>query len=100
MLLYHVVPGATDDLQAGAQVRRCRADHGVRRHVTVETKWNFVKLVDADANDANPCVVQPNINKGNLQIAHGISAVLRPLDIYGRRARAGTPSRRGREPPR
>ena len=41
----------------------------------------FVRLVDADPDDRNPLVVQPNINKGNKQIAHGINRVLRPLDL-------------------
>ena len=41
----------------------------------------FISLVDADPTDRNPYVVRPNLNKGNAQIAHGISEVLRPLDL-------------------
>jgi len=42
-----------------------------------------VSLVDADPNDANPFLVRSklDINKGNRQIAHGISLVLRPADL-------------------
>ena len=40
-------------------------------------------LRDADRNDVNPLLVrsQLDINAGNAQIAHGISFVLRPLDL-------------------
>ena len=40
-----------------------------------------MQLVDADRNDRNPFVVQPNVNKGNRQIAHGIDRVLRPVNL-------------------
>jgi hypothetical protein len=40
-----------------------------------------VQLRDADRDDRNPYVVQPNLNKGNRQIAHGINRVLRPTDL-------------------
>ena len=39
--------------------------------------------MDQDTNDTNP-YLNPfalNINQGNTQIAHGITAVLRPLDL-------------------
>jgi hypothetical protein len=42
---------------------------------------SLLKLVDPDPDDANPSVVRPNINKGNQQIAHGISQVLRPVHL-------------------
>ena len=42
---------------------------------------HFVQLVDADPDDRNPWVVAPDLNRGNRQIAHGISRVLRPLDL-------------------
>jgi hypothetical protein len=40
-----------------------------------------VALVDLDPDARNALVVQPDINRGNLQIAHGISPVLRPVDL-------------------
>jgi hypothetical protein len=48
----------------------------------VKVKYRFlVSLRDADPDASNPYVVQPNINKGNKQIAHGINRVLRPVDL-------------------
>ena len=42
-----------------------------------------IRLVDHDRNDRNP-LVDPralDINRGNAQIAHGITFVLRPADL-------------------
>ena len=41
----------------------------------------FISLKDKDPNAADAYVVAPNLNKGNRQIAHGVSQVLRPLDL-------------------
>ena len=86
VLLYHVVPGATltstDALNADNAA--LTTAQGGTVTVDVVAKWlGLVKLVDQDTNDANP-YLNPfalNINKGNKQIAHGITAVLRPLDL-------------------
>ena len=83
VLLYHVVPGATitrkDALEAdGASLQTALAGASI----TVDVKWrHFVVLVDNDPNDRNPMVKKFDINRGNLQIAHGITAVLRPADL-------------------
>jgi len=86
VLLYHVVPGATiaskDAVNAdGAQLTTAQ---GGTITVDVILKWlGLVKLVDQDPTDANP-YLNPfalDINKGNKQIAHGITAVLRPVDL-------------------
>ena len=86
VLLYHVVPGATiaskDAVNAdGAQLTTAQ---GGTITVDVIVKWlGLVKLVDQDPTDANP-YLNPfalDINKGNKQIAHGITAVLRPVDL-------------------
>ena len=86
VLLYHVVPGATiaskDAVNAdGAQLTTAQ---GGTITVDVIVKWLvLVKLVDQDPTDANP-YLNPfalDINKGNKQIAHGITAVLRPVDL-------------------
>jgi Fasciclin domain len=86
VLLYHVVPGATitssDALNAdGAALATAQ---GGTVKVDVVVKWlGVVKLIDQDPTDANP-YLNPfalNINKGNKQIAHGITAVLRPVDL-------------------
>lgn len=82
VLLYHVVPGAT------VTYRQARAANGATlttalsgSTVRVKVVRCRVTLVDADPNDANPVVVRPNLNQGNLQIAHGINRVLRPVDL-------------------
>ena len=86
VLLYHVVPGATiasaDAVKAdGAALTTAQ---GGTITVDVLVAWlGVVRLVDQDPSDANP-YLNPfalNINKGNKQIAHGITAVLRPVDL-------------------
>jgi uncharacterized surface protein with fasciclin (FAS1) repeats len=83
VLLYHVVPGATltyrQALKAnGARLTTALADSTVRVKVRYRI---FIQLVDADRDDRNAYVVQPNLNKGNRQIAHGIDRVLRPVNL-------------------
>jgi len=85
VLLYHVVPGAVITSKAA------RHSDGAKLTTALEdgTVWVNVRrdgrvfLVDADTNDANPRLIRKlkNLNKGNRQIAHGISQVLRPLDL-------------------
>lgn len=86
VLLYHVVPGATiassDAVKAdGAALTTAQ---GGKITVDVVVGWlGVVRLIDQDPSDANP-YLNPfalNINKGNKQIAHGITAVLRPIDL-------------------
>lgn len=83
VLLYHVVPGATitygQALRSnGAVLKTALAGSTVKVKVVY---CFFVQLKDADKSDRNPYVVQANLNKGNVQIAHGINRVLRPLDL-------------------
>jgi uncharacterized surface protein with fasciclin (FAS1) repeats len=83
VLLYHVVPGATVTYQQalrsdGAVLATALSGSTVKVRVV---RCYFVKLVDADPNDANPYVVKADLNKGNRQIAHGINRVLRPVDL-------------------
>ncbi len=83
VLLYHVVPGATITRKAalkadGASLQTALAGASI----TVDVKWRcFVVLVDNDPNDRNPMVKKFDINRGNLQIAHGITEVLRPANL-------------------
>ena len=87
VLLYHVVPGATirakDAVKAdGASL--ATALPGASITVDVKSKWlPLIVLKDLDRNDANPWVNPRaiDINKGNKQIAHGITLVLRPLNL-------------------
>jgi uncharacterized surface protein with fasciclin (FAS1) repeats len=83
VLLYHVVPGATITYRQalrsdGATLGTALAGSTIRVDVV---RGHRVKLVDADRNDANPYVVRRNLNRGNVQIAHGISQVLRPVNL-------------------
>lgn len=84
VLLYHVVPGATigyRKAQAANGAELATALDGAELRVRV--RHGHVFLVDADRNDPN-ARVQPwlrNINQGNRQIIHGVSQVLRPIDL-------------------
>jgi uncharacterized surface protein with fasciclin (FAS1) repeats len=87
VLLYHVVPGQTITYRAalksdGAELVTALTD----AKVTVDVRRNaeghkLVRLLDLDPDSWNPKIVQPNINKGNRQIAHGINRVLRPVNL-------------------
>jgi uncharacterized surface protein with fasciclin (FAS1) repeats len=83
VLLYHVVPGATITYAAalkanGAVLQTALPEATIKVRVR---GYFFVELRDKDKNDRNPFVVQPNINKGNRQIGHGIDRVLRPVNL-------------------
>ena len=83
VLLYHVVPGATVTYRQalksnGAVLSTALAGSTIK----VKVIWPiFVSLKDNDPDAANPYVVKANINKVNMQIAHGINRVLRPVDL-------------------
>lgn len=83
VLLYHVVPGATVTYRQalGADGAKLTTAQGGKIRVVV--RGHVVRLADRDFNDLNPRVIRAlkNINKGNPQIAHGISLVLRPVDL-------------------
>ena len=86
VLLYHVIPGATITSKDAVNADGAKLTTALGPTITVDVvvKWlSIVKLVDQDTNDANP-YLNPfalNINQGNKQIAHGITAVLRPIDL-------------------
>jgi uncharacterized surface protein with fasciclin (FAS1) repeats len=82
VLLYHVVAGVTITKRQALRsdgAKLTTAQGGVVR-VDV-TRRHRIVLIDADRDDADPVVVAPDINRGNRQIAHGISRVLRPVDL-------------------
>lgn len=82
VLLYHVVPGATVSYRTALRSDGAALTTAGGGVVTVDVRYRWwVTLVDADTDDANPVVVQADINKGNRQIAHGISRVLRPVNL-------------------
>ena len=84
VLLYHVVPGATIRY---AQARR--SDGAALTTATGQTlrvnvrKGGRIALQDKDPNDANAVILRSgkNINKGNRQIGHAVSRVLRPANL-------------------
>jgi uncharacterized surface protein with fasciclin (FAS1) repeats len=83
VLLYHVVPGATVTYRQALKANGAALPTALEgSSVRVKVRYRvLVELVDADRNDRNPYVVQPNLNKGNRQIAHGIDRVLRPVNL-------------------
>jgi hypothetical protein len=87
VLLYHVVPGATIGFRAAVQsdgATLTTALEGATTEVNVfkgSYGYNRVALLDNDPDARNGVVVLANINRGNLQIAHGVNRVLRPIDL-------------------
>ncbi len=83
ILLYHVVPGATITLAQARQSDNAVLTTAGGGTIKVNVVGKQVRLRDADTNDRNPRVKpsKANLNEGNLQIAHGIDRVLRPLDL-------------------
>ena len=87
VLLYHVVPGATitsrQALRSNGAVLQTALPGGTITVKVQSRRFMIVSLIDADPNDANARLVRSklDINKGNRQIAHGISLVLRPADL-------------------
>jgi len=87
VLLYHVVPGgpimAKDALMAdGAKLATGLPGASIKVDVRGKNVPTIV-LIDLDRNDYNPRVNpwQTDINDGNKQIAHGITRVLRPINL-------------------
>lgn len=109
VLLYHVVPGVTIDSRTAFQsdgavlptalegstitVDVVRGwcwkkhhgwkKHGWTKHEGGKHAWKVIRLRDGDPDDIDPFVnpAALDINEGNLQIAHGIFLVLRPIDL-------------------
>ena len=81
VLLYHVVPGATITYKQALRANGTDLTMASGGTVKVKVRYVFIKLVDADPDDANPYVIKRDINKGNKQIAHGIDRVLRPINL-------------------
>ena len=85
VLQYHVVPGAPilsqDALKANG-ARLSTALEGKNIRVRVNESKPSITLVDAATKLPNPKVIlsQVDINKGNKQVAHGIDAVLLPMN--------------------
>jgi uncharacterized surface protein with fasciclin (FAS1) repeats len=84
VLLYHVVPGATITARQALKANGAKLTTAQGGTITVKVPLfplPLVVLKDNDPDDKDPFVVQFDINKGNKQIAHGISYVLRPVNL-------------------
>lgn len=89
VLLYHVVPGGPIDSATalgadGAHLATADGGNTFKVNVITRPKGSFgIKLVDNDPDLRNPWVIktQLDINAGNMQLAHGISRVLIPVDL-------------------
>ena len=86
VLLYHVVPGATIDSAtavASDGAVLTTAQGGTFTVDVLSKRGAVVRLVDGDPTDRDPLLDRRrlDLNTGNVQIAHGIRFVLRPLDL-------------------
>lgn len=84
VLLYHVVPGATITAKQALKANGAKLTTAQGGTITVKVPLfplPLVVLKDNDPDDKDPFVVKFDINKGNKQIAHGISYVLRPVNL-------------------
>jgi len=86
VLLYHVVPGATITAKQALSSDGAKLTTAQGGAITVDVlapTSGKIRLQDLDPDDVDPFTVPRllNINKGNKQIAHGISYVLRPADL-------------------
>ena len=84
VLLYHVVPGVTIDAAAalksnGAVLSTALSGQTIKVDV-LSARLKLVRLVDGNRKALDPFLVASklDLNKGNVQIAHGISLVLQP----------------------
>ncbi|MCI1262438.1 MAG: fasciclin domain-containing protein [Tetrasphaera jenkinsii] len=86
VLLYHVIPGATitSDMAVKSNNATLTTALGAMLNVTVYNRAvPIIELRDKDPNAVNAFVnpYKLDINRGNKQVAHGITAVLRPMDL-------------------
>jgi uncharacterized surface protein with fasciclin (FAS1) repeats len=86
VLLYHVVPGATINSKKALASDGGDLTTAQGGKVTVDVQnpnAGVIRLQDVDPDDVDPFTVPRllDINKGNKQIAHGISYVLRPANL-------------------
>lgn len=86
VLLYHVVVGKTilaKQVLASDGAALTTAQGGAITVDVLTPTSGKIRLQDLDPNDVDPFTIPSklNINKGNKQVAHGISYVLRPADL-------------------
>ena len=78
VLLYHVVPGLRINSNTAAASDDAVLPTALGQTIKVNVNDNGIFLRDKATTLINPRVQIVNINKGNLQIAHGIGRVLIP----------------------
>jgi hypothetical protein len=86
VLLYHIVPTSISYKQAlkadGAVLDTLLEGADVTVDVTGRKWWRKVRLIDLDTNDRDAVVVRGNVGGAAAHgYAHGISQVLRPIDL-------------------
>ena len=84
VVLYHVVPGFIDSHTALSVPRGTELDtvFGAPIRVFPKRRFRTAVLADQDRNDANPFLVRRQLDiEARNGILHGISLVLRPLDL-------------------
>ena len=86
VLLYHIVPASISYRQAlhadGAELDTLLEGADVTVDVRGRKWWRTVRLIDLDTNDKDALVVRGNVGgKAANGYAHGISQVLRPIDL-------------------
>ncbi len=87
VLLYHVVPGVTIDAAAalrsnGAVLPTALSGESLKVRV-LSARFGLIQLIDSKRGNLNPLLnpTQLNLNKGNRQIAHGVTFVLLPASL-------------------
>ncbi len=88
VLLYHVVPGGPIMAADAIQADGAKLSTALGKNIGVKVKGKVLPelvLRDRDRNSPNPRVNpwQTDINEGNMQVAHGITKVLRPINLRG-----------------
>jgi uncharacterized surface protein with fasciclin (FAS1) repeats len=89
ILKYHVLAGATVTKSAALKSDNAQLTMANGKVVTVDVlskRWSLIKLRDLDTDDRDPLIIPRrfdlNSNSGkNVQVAHGIDAVLRPFNL-------------------
>ncbi len=85
VLDYHIVPGAKISYRAALAADGATLTTLQGGTIEVDVKggwWKYVVLRDADTDDRDPYVRQPNIGgEASNGFAHGINRVLRPVNL-------------------
>ena len=83
ILLYHVVPGVTITAKQAAKANGVALETAAGKKIRVHVHNGVIRLGDRDFDARNARVIPrlTDINKDNRQIAHGITQVLRPINL-------------------